>query len=498
MYEFGKINNRIIEKHLWKIIMYNVDEKDRKYFKRINKSFYDLNRSLCHKNKKLLEMCQDGDIESIIELSKNDNFSWNEGLYNACESGNKFIVDYMIYHNSKKWGVGSDEKWSKAFFFACRYNHMDVVKKFVEKDYHDIANGIIGACTGNNVQILEYLLSFDFDLHYLFEGITTGIEFINIDVVMCIINHYSGKKFKFTTLPCKNECVDILKYLMNRTCGWYDNTFMNACTESQIDCVKLLLPVIDNSSDHYKDCMAKSSKNFEIFKLLYDNSIGYLNNNTIFAICDRNYISIMKESIVNNRIKDMKKCFELACMSKNISLTMIKLVAPKRITNMTNIIYHLCKAGNSEIVKFCVSRCFDDKMDDNDIEFFKLRNGYFSFSRWVSDMNKDKNGGWSYGMYIALLYNNLEVSKIMQECGAKNYSLIFVGACEIGNKQIMQEMISKGVTKIAYKTALAKMCYNEENGIKYSPDVWNIILSKVNFCDNCEKYHTNPNRCCFM
>lgn len=152
---YGCFGGKLFYKFTWQKIISLIPESEWHVLKRLNKKFYFLVKQSCvslTKNSctqdKISELCSRNMIESVMMLGRKINF--NVGFYEACRSGNKNIIDYMIRLGAKDWNIGLQG--------ACHGGNMLVIKLMIIKGADDWNRGLQGACQGGYMNIVEYMI----------------------------------------------------------------------------------------------------------------------------------------------------------------------------------------------------------------------------------------------------------------------------------------------------------------------------------------------------
>ncbi len=103
------------------------------------------------------DACRTGDLLSIVS-SPYEEYDWNNGLYNACQSGHMPIVELLISKGANNWNLG--------LYGACRGGHMPIVELLISKGANDWNGGLFNACRGGHMLIVELLISKGVDKCY--------------------------------------------------------------------------------------------------------------------------------------------------------------------------------------------------------------------------------------------------------------------------------------------------------------------------------------------
>lgn len=99
-------------------------------------------------NKLLSKMSNKNLIISIIQIKL--KLDWNYGLYGACKGNHIFIIEYMIKKGANQWET--------ALRGACKSGHMNLVKRFINKGIWNWTNILESATYSGNKEICKYII----------------------------------------------------------------------------------------------------------------------------------------------------------------------------------------------------------------------------------------------------------------------------------------------------------------------------------------------------
>jgi ankyrin repeat protein len=174
-----------------------------------------------------------GDIESEIE--DNVIIEWNHGLYGACRSGRKEVVELMIHYGADDWNLGLNG--------ACVSGNRDVIELMMQNGADDVNLGLRSACVGGHLDIVKMMI--DRGASNLNEGLRNACFYNNVDVVRYLVGEgavcYSSLKY-----ACYHGLVDIVRMLLDggRVVDWVGG-FFEACVIGERKIVDLFLERYD-------------------------------------------------------------------------------------------------------------------------------------------------------------------------------------------------------------------------------------------------------------
>lgn len=104
-------------------------------------------------NDGMLEACRSGNIEiaRLINAKRTERwYDWQRGLLKACRSGNIEIVRLAIENGANDWNRG--------LFNACRGGNFDIVQLMIDKGADHWEGGLTYACIGGHVDIVLLMI----------------------------------------------------------------------------------------------------------------------------------------------------------------------------------------------------------------------------------------------------------------------------------------------------------------------------------------------------
>ena len=89
-------------------------------------------------------------------ISKGAN-DWNRGLYGACTSGHKEMIELMISKGSDNWNLG--------LYGAYRYGHKELIEYMISKGAKDLNSGLYSKDLDRNKEIRLMLIIYGADIN---------------------------------------------------------------------------------------------------------------------------------------------------------------------------------------------------------------------------------------------------------------------------------------------------------------------------------------------
>lgn len=212
MSSYGTYNDIKLCYGIWKIIIENVPESERYVFKRVNKSFHQINKFLICDDK-LFNLAKENRVESIIYYEGNEDKRL--GFYGACMGGHLQILKYFLkkcninhlsmkkafnlstfsfnakvfeYLMSNSCGISMKSIKLSLYNGVCKYGKLSLVRIFFynpEDDYDidDYHENIVDAVMGGHWDVVDFLISHDVKNRYdfVFDGIFSSGNFDKLE-----------------------------------------------------------------------------------------------------------------------------------------------------------------------------------------------------------------------------------------------------------------------------------------------------------------------------
>jgi ankyrin repeat protein len=302
------------------------------------------------------------------------------------------LFDYFCEHNDVNMlkilmntypkSININMNYNYAFFIACEYEHIEIVKYLLMLDNNiSISYGchtlfkII--CESGNVNILKYLIpvlkSYDANI-----GFKIAHRHGNIDVIKYLwdidsdkINLHENNEYYFYS-ACANghyEMVQTLLFLKNNNININVNnecSFKYACMFNHLEIVKFLLKLpnnninvnIDNDIVFFESC---KRGNIDIIKYLLhinnDININHLNDRSFRYACMFNHTEVIKYLLLfeNNNINiDINEQFQVLCKKDNTdAISFLLENFEERIdiySNNDQAFYEACERGSIDVI----------------------------------------------------------------------------------------------------------------------------------------------------
>lgn len=173
----------------------------------------------------------------LIIISRNSSNSCNPqihelnaGLAGASESGNKELVDLMISNGAVNWNMG--------LLHASKNNKMELINYMIDKGGKK-RYGLYGACSTNNRHIVDYLIqlgSNDWN-----SGLAGACHGGKKDMIDYMIDKGANNLNKGLSGACTQGSMEIINYIISKGANDWNEGLYGACMASQIKNINYMI-----------------------------------------------------------------------------------------------------------------------------------------------------------------------------------------------------------------------------------------------------------------
>ena len=275
----------------------------------------------------------------------------------------------------KRMKLRGCDDWNDGFQMVCKNGDMEMYKYFVDNGADLAFSGLIGACEGCHIELVE-LLSVQVEV--------TQIPFI---------------------AACRGGNVDIIKLLYDKNpdVEKYDwDVMYEACSTGKIDAVKLLLE-LGFYSVNGGLCGACRGGRLELVKLMIDKGAKRFDF-ALYQATVGGHLDIIKLMIDKGANKFDAALYEAA---KCGHLDVVKYLLGLGVDITPDLLRNACHSGNVELVKFCLEL---GNYNVNEGLRSAYHGGHLEIVKWMIQLGADTNVLIQWG--IARL-DSIEVTRYL-------------------------------------------------------------------------------------
>jgi ankyrin repeat protein len=232
--KFIHISQNDLNRGLWEAI--SIDDKSIK-FDRTDVVNYLLDRGAKDYKQCLVYACKHGLLDLAKKMVDNGARNYDEGLLAASEAGHMDLIKFIL---SVENNISNFSLYD-AYMKACINGDMNIIKFFISINTQNIQNGIIPACSKDNIELFDYLIN---NYPKKFEGYY-GI--FNIALEACCRRHgsvyepYLIDKLISLGADSYDRCLDIaashdnlhlVKYLLSKGAKRINSALFNSGSSS--------------------------------------------------------------------------------------------------------------------------------------------------------------------------------------------------------------------------------------------------------------------------
>lgn len=389
--------------------------------------------------KKYLQACLVGDIDTVICMIKKENKSLKNNkflkkcLKSACSDDHIKVCEIILQHKDLVRDYSSD-----FISDACTMGKINMVKFYLEKspfnyNIRSMIQYLDSACRSGNIDLIEFIVDKVKEDHSNWECNWND----------CLYHAcFSG------SIKCVNLCIK------NGANNW-DAGLHNACCGNSVEIVKLMIknganPMVENGGIHIpiSECLEQACRigNLEIINILVNlipqTGLNYWDGRDMWdaglhGACRGGHLDLV-ELMITKGAEDFNTGMQCACTNGHIEI--MKLMILKGGTNWNGCLYGACYGGYEGYVK---------------IAKYMIGKG-----ATVSIFNE---------CFERVCFNgDLELAKILVERGANNFNEGLLNACRGGHVDLVYLMIEYGANN-----------FNESlNNCKENVVISNLLISK--------------------
>ena len=256
----------------------------------------------------------------------------------------------------KRMKLRGCDDWNDGFQMVCKNGDMEMYKYFVDNGADLAFSGLIGACEGCHIELVE-LLSVQVEV--------TQIPFIaacrggNVDIIKLLYDKNPDvEKYDWDVLcgVCRGGKMDAVTLLLELGFNNYDEGLYGAANGGHLDIVNLM---IDRGARSYDQglCGAAKGGHLEIVKLMIDKGANHSD-------------LVLDTALLNGHLE------------------IIKYLLTLRVGIPPHLLRYACQSGDIELVKFCLEL---GNYDVNKGLVGAYQGGQLEIVKWMIKLGADVN-----------------------------------------------------------------------------------------------------------
>lgn len=149
--------------------------------------------------------CKSGNKRIVDEVISWGEYNWDLGLKGACESGNMEIAQLMISRGANDWHSG--------LLVACRFGHIPAAQLMMANGANNFDDAFVTACYSKNIELVQLMITVTAFSTVWEEGFVAACSG-GVNMVKFMLNKCDNKWDLGLTMAYLNGDLELVKFLV--------------------------------------------------------------------------------------------------------------------------------------------------------------------------------------------------------------------------------------------------------------------------------------------
>jgi ankyrin repeat protein len=342
--------------------------------------------------------CKSGNIEIVKLVSSKKIFpvleTMETALFEACSNGSTAVIEFVIaMMNSTR-----RRSWNLGLCGSCYGSHIKIAEHMIEKGASSVDSALYNACIGGHMEMINFLIHKGAQNWNsgLFGACKGGHRKIVDFMIQKGAQNWNSGLFG----ACEGGHRKIVDYMIQKGANDWTSALSGAFESGNLEIIKYIIEK-GGIVNHWHMCIACESYNVESVNLLISHNIADSYNGFI-KVCQYGTTKFV-EFLISKGATNLEIGLYNACSSNNYNVT--KLLLSKCTANINRCLHKACENGNLKMVKLLI----EHGADDWDLGLESAR-----------DIQKVLIKGYDYRYPQAYLGQHEDIIKLMKQKGATN------------------------------------------------------------------------------